>query len=189
MSDQSESPRRRRRAPQQTATPAQGSAVKGVILVVVAVFIGFALLQDQDSSTAQVSVGAEDDPAAGEDEGDGDGEEIDETTSSTTAAPRPPADVKVLVANGSETSGAAGTQSDALEALGYVTGNPTNANGLVQQTVVYFEPGYQAEAEVLAEALGLETSAAKPIPTPAPVTDMQLSNVLVVVGPDIAAAG
>lgn len=189
MSDQPESPRRRRRAPQQTAAPAQGSAVKGVILVVIAVFIGFALLQDQDSSTAQLSVGAADDPAASDDDGDGNGDGIDETTSSTTAAPRPPAEVKVLVANGSETAGAAGSQSDALEALGYVTGNPTNANDLVQQTVVYFEPGYQAEAEVLAEALGLDASAARPIPTPAPVTDMQLSNVLVVVGPDIATAG
>jgi hypothetical protein len=161
--------------------------VKGVILVVLAVVIGFALLQDDDSSTAQVSVGAEDDPAAGDDDGEGD--EIDETTSSTTAAPRPPAEVKVLVANGSETTGAAGSTSEALAALGYVTGNPTNANDLVQQTVVFFEPGYQAEAEVLAEALGLETSAAQPIPTPAPVTDMQLSNVLVVVGPDIATTG
>ncbi len=42
---------------------------------------------------------------------------------------------------------------------------------------------------MLAEALGLDATAVQPIPTPAPVTDMQLSNVLVVVGPDIATAG
>lgn len=184
MSDQSEAPRRRRRQPPQTP-PAQGSPAKGVILVVVAVLIGFALLQDQDSSTAQVAVGADDDPAETVDDGD-DAEVVESTT--TTAAARPPSEVKVLVANGSEVNGAAGAQADALEALGYVTGNPANAE-LVPATVVYFTPGYQAEAEELATAIDAAAAAVTALPTPAPVADMQLSNVLVVVGPDLASAG
>ncbi|MGK2930151.1 MAG: LytR C-terminal domain-containing protein [Acidimicrobiales bacterium] len=183
MSDQPEAPRRRRRQPPQ-APPAQGSPAKGVILVVVAVLIGFGLLQDQDSSTAQVAVGADDDPATVD---EGDGAEVVESTT-TTAPARPPSEVKVLVANGSEVNGAAGAQADALEALGYVTANPANAE-LVPATVVYFTPGYQAEAEELAAAINADPAAVTALPTPAPVADMQLSNVLVVVGPDLATTG
>ena len=185
MSDQPEAPRRRRRQPPK-APPAQGSPAKGVILVVVAVLIGFALLQDQDSSTAEVAVGAADDPAETvDDEAEDDG--AAEATTTTVAA-RPPSEVKVLVANGSEVNGAAGAQSDALEALGYVTANPANAE-LVPATVVYFTPGYQAEADELAAAIDADPGAVNPLPTPAPVADMQLSNVLLVVGPDLATAG
>lgn len=184
MSDQPEAPRRRRRQPPQ-APPAQGSPAKGVVLVVVAVLIGFALLQDDDSSTAQVAVGADDDPAATVDE---EPEDDAAESTTTTAAARPPSEVKVLVANGSEVNGAAGAQSDALEALGYVTANPTNAE-LVPATVVYFTPGYEAEAGDLAAAIDADPGAVNPLPTPAPVADMQLSNVLLVVGPDLATAG
>lgn len=182
MSDQPDQPRRRRRQAPATPPP-QGSVAKGAVLVVVALLIGFALLQDDDSGSAQVAVGAEDDPARPEDEG------TDEsTTTSTTAAPRPPEEVKVLVANGSDVNGAAGAQTDALEALGYVTADPANAEK-VPSTVVYYTVGFQAEAEALAEAIGAGPDSVNQLPTPAPVPDMQLSNVLVVVGPDLATAG
>ena len=185
MSEQSESPRRRRRQPPAPpSSPAQGSAAKGIVLVVVAVLIGIGLLRDDDAGTTTVAVGAADDPAA-PDNGDS---ATSSSTTSTTAPPRAPADVKVLVANGSEVSGAAGAQTDALEALGYVAANPTNAD-LVPATVVYFTVGYQAEAEVLATAIGAPATAVKALPTPAPVGDMQLSNLLIVVGPDLASAG
>lgn len=186
MSDQPEAPRRRRRQPTENP-PAQGSPVKGVILVVVAVLIGFALLQDQDASTAEVAVGADDDPAETvDDEPAADDEAVESTT--TTAATRPPSEVKVLVANGSEVNGAAGAQSDALAALGYDTANPANAE-LVPATVVYYTPGYEAEAEDLAAAIDAGPEAVNPLPTPAPVADMQLSNLLLVVGPELAMAG
>lgn len=185
MSEQQESPRRRRRQPPAPpSTPAQGSAAKGIVLVVVAVLIGIGLLRDSDSGATSVAVGAADDPAAPAN----DDNATTSSTTTTTTAPRAPADVKVLVANGSSVSGAAGAQTDALEALGYVAANPTNAE-LVPATVVYFTVGYQAEAEALAAAIGAPVTAVKPLPTPAPVGDMQLSNLLVVVGPDLASAG
>jgi hypothetical protein len=186
MSEQTEQPRRRRRQPQDTPPP-QGSVAKGAILVAVALLIGFALLRDSDSGDAEVAVGADDNPAASSDDGDGD--DTSSSTTSTTAAPRPPAEVKVLIANGSDIDGAAGAQTDALEALGYVTADPTNTSTKVPATVVYFTVGYQAEAEALAEAIGAAVTEVKPLPTPAPVDDLQLSNVLVIVGPDIASAG
>lgn len=175
----SERPRRRRR---ETAPPPppQTSATRGIILVVVAVVVGFVLLRDDGASTAQVAVGAEDDPAQTT--------ETTATTTPTTVAARAPAEVKVLVANGSGVNGAAGSQTEELEALGYVTANPTDAER-VTATVVYFTEGYQAEAAELAAAIGAQATAVTPLPTPAPVSDMQLSNLLVVLGPDLATAG
>ncbi len=182
MSDQPADPPRRRRRQPPPAPPAQGSPAKGIILVVVAVLVGIALLRDEGASTAQVNVGASDSPSVT------DGDASATSTTTTTAPPRAPADVKVLVANGSDVNGAAGAETDALEALGYVAANPTNAD-TVPATVVYYTVGYQAEAEVLAAAIGAPPTSVTPLPTPAPVADMQLSNILVVVGPDLASKG
>ncbi len=180
MSDGDAQPRRRRRPPQ--PQPQQSSAIKGAILVAVAVVIGLVLLRDDGASTGQLAVGAADDPAV--DTGD-----TTTTAPTTTTSPaRAPAEVKVLVANGSSVNGAAGSQTTELEALGYVTASPTNAER-VQQSVVYFTEGYQAEAEALAESIGLAPESTAALPTPAPVGDMQQSNLLLVVGPDLATAG
>lgn len=159
--------------------------VKGAILVVVAVIIGVALLRDDSSTSAQVSVGAES-PVTTPD-GDGDGDDSS-TTVPTTVPVRAPSEVKVLVANGSDVNGAAGVQTNALKALGYVTGNPGNA-ARVPATVVYFTAGYEAEAAELATAIGAPDTAVQAMPTPAPVDDLALSNILVVIGPDLAKAG
>ena len=122
----------------------------------------------------------DDAPDGGDDAGD-----TATSTTTTTAAPRPPSEVKVLVANGSGTNGAAGGATDALEALGYVTGTPANAER-VPATVVYYTDGYQVEAEALAEAIGAAPTTVTPMPAVAPVDDLQLANILVVIGPDLA---
>lgn len=187
MSEQSEQPRRRRRQPQPTNPPAtQGSVARGAILVAVAVVIGVLLLRDDDSTTTQVAVGS-DTAAEVEDTGDDEApaEDTDVTTTTTTEAPRPAAEVKVLVANGSGVDGAAGGTTDALEALGYVTGTPANAER-VPATVVYFTTGFEAEAAALAAAIGAPEDAVTPMPAVAPVDDLQLANVLVHLGPDLA---
>lgn len=185
MSDPSEAPRRRRRQPAPPAPPAQGSVVKGAILVVVAVVIGLALLRDDSSTATKISVGAESPVTQPGDDGD---PSSASSTSSTTVAVRAPSEVKVLVANGSDVNGAAGVQTNALKALGYVTANPGNA-ARVPATVVYFTTGYEGEAAALAAAIGAPATAVQALPTPAPVDDMALSNVLVVLGPDLAKAG
>lgn len=190
MSDQSEQPRRRRRQPQPTQPAAQGSVARGAILVAVAVVIGVLLLRDDDAATTQVAVGSD---TAGEiDDGavvDDGGEVVDPdstTTTPTTEAVRPPSEVKVLVANGSGVNGAAGGATDALEALGYVTATPANAER-VPETIVYYTTGFEAEAEALAAAIGAGEDAVTPMPAVAPVDDLQLANVLVHLGPDLAA--
>lgn len=187
MSEQSEQPRRRRRQPPPKTPAAQGSVVRGAILVAVAVVIGVLLLRDDDAATTQVAVGS--DTAGQVDDADGDqsdGEDPDATTTTTTEAPRPAAEVKVLVANGSSVNGAAGGTTDALEALGYVTGTPANAER-VPATIVYYTTGFQAEAEALSAAIGAPEDAVTPMPAVAPVDDLQLANVLVHLGPDLVA--
>jgi hypothetical protein len=187
MSDAGE-PQRRRRRPAQPSQPAgQGSVARGVALVVVAVVIGLLLLRDDDSASTQVAVGTD---GSGEvaDGGEVDPDAGDDTvtsTTSTTVALRPPSEVKVLVANGSGVNGAAGGTTDALEALGYVTGTPANAER-VPSTVVYFTEGYEPEAEALTEAVGAAATAVTPMPAVAPVDDLQLANILVVIGPELA---
>lgn len=193
MSDPSERPRRRRRQTQPPPPPPQGSVARGAILVVIALVIGVLLLRDDDSSATQVSVGT-DTPASvddGDGDGAGDGGDVSDTSSTTptTEAARPPAEVKVLVANGSSVNGAAGTQTDELEALGYVTATPTNAAERVPATIVYYTAGFEPEARQLAGALGLADTAVAKLPAVAPVDDLQLSNLLVVLGPDLATGG
>lgn len=192
MSDPSERPRRRRRQTQPPPPSPQGSVARGVILVVIAVVIGVLLLRDDDSSATQVSVGT-DTPASVDEGGDGQGGDgdVSDTSSTTpsTEAPRPPAEVKVLVANGSSVNGAAGTQTDELEALGYVTATPTNAAERVPATIIYYTAGFEPEARQLAESLGLAGTAVAKLPAVAPVDDLQLSNLLVVLGPDLATGG
>jgi hypothetical protein len=189
MSDQSEQPRRRRRQPQPAAPAAQGSVARGAVLVAVAVVIGVLLLRDDDAATTQVAVGSD---TAGEiddgvvDDGGEDADPDSTTTTPTTEAARPPAEVKVLVANGSGVNGAAGGATDALEALGYVTATPANAERL-PATIVYYTTGFQAEAEALAAAIGAGEDSVTPMPAVAPVDDLQLANVLVHLGPDLAA--
>lgn len=193
MTDPSEQPRRRRRQQPQPDVPTQGSAARGAILVVVALVIGILLLRDEDSATTQVAVGA--DTSADVDQGAADGGTTDggsdatvDSTSTTTAATRPPSEVKVLVANGSGVDGAAGGATDTLEALGYVTATPANAER-VPSTVVYFTSGFEAEAVALAEAIGADPSAVTEMPAVAPVDDLQLANILVVLGPELASGG
>lgn len=191
MSEQSEQPRRRRRQPPPPTPPGQGSVARGAILVAVAVVIGVLLLRDDDTATTQVAVGS--DTAADVDSGaavdvDDAGEDAEATTTTTTQALRDPAEVKVLVANGSGVNGAAGGATDALEALGYVTATPANADR-VPATIVYFTTGFQAEAEALAAAIGAPPESVTQMPAVAPVDDLQLANVLVHLGPDLVASG
>lgn len=183
MTDPSGQPRRRRRQPQPPPPP-QGSVARGAVLVLIAVVIGIFLLRDEDSSATQVAVGT-DTPATTVDSGDG----TATTSSTTTVAARPPSQVKVLVANGSSVNGAAGTQTDELEALGYVTATPTNAAERVPASIVYYTAGFEPEARQLAETLGLGEAAVKMLPAVAPVDDLQLANVLLVIGPELASGG
>jgi hypothetical protein len=106
----------------------------------------------------------------------------------TTLMARTPADVKVLVANGVGVDGAASKVAARLQPIGYQLAKPGNTTTKQTNSVVEYVPGYQADAQAVATSLGLSASAVQPIPNPAPVTDIEMSNVIVIVGSDLANA-
>ena len=106
--------------------------------------------------------------------------------SSTTAATTAPASsIKVLVANGTNTNGAATTVDSLLSGKGYATLTPVNALTVVHASQVYAVAGQLAAAKQVVAALGLTDAAIQPSSTPIPVTSVGPAMVVVVVGPDL----
>jgi LytR cell envelope-related transcriptional attenuator len=161
------------------------SPARGVVLVAVAVVLGFFVLRAMHNTSAPLPNAA---TGAG-------------TTTATTAAPggagkatgttaaktaRPPGQVTVVVANASGVKGAAAKQTNSLKAAGYKTGAAGNGpKGLsLTQTQVLAAPGYEAEAHNLAFLLG-KPNAVKPIGNPPPVP-LNGANILILLGADLA---
>ena len=170
----------RRRPAEPTINPARGAA-----LVVVAVVIGLFLLRNGlDTSEAVRSNGkGPSDTTAPIDGGEG-------TTTSTTLASRPPSEVPTIVLNDSGISGTAGKYSDVLAAAGYLLTNPDGANadaaGDATVTLIYYAPGFEAEAAAVAVAIGApDTIVPTALPTtpPGPIAS---ASVVVVIGTDLA---
>lgn len=175
----------RRRSAEPVANPARGAA-----LVVVAVVIGLFLLRNglDTSEAIRTQGGSSDGTEATDDTADaGTDEGTDDVTTTTTLAGRAPAEVPTIVLNGSGVTGAAGRYSEFLTGLGYSLTNPTgaNADNRTDTTLVYFAPGFEAEAAAMVVALG---SPAGVVPAPLPTTPpgpIAAASVVVVVGSDI----
>ena len=110
------------------------------------------------------------------------------TTTTTTAAPaHTPAQVTVLVANGTSTTGAATKLTKSIGRGGYKTLTAVDANNRsTTTTAVYYAAGYQRDADTLAAVIGAPASAVQAMPLPLPVSSLQSANVLVVLGSDLA---
>jgi len=170
----------RRRPTEPTVNPARGAA-----LVVVAVLLGLVLLRNGiDTSEVVTSTRGDSEEAddGGSDEGTDEG--VAETT--TTLAVRRPAEVTVIVLNGTSTSGVAGTYSTAIGSAGYQMLEPSNATSQTPTTLVHFVEGFEAEAAAVAVAAGVPaTVTPTPIPDPPP-GEVGAANVVVVIGTDMA---
>jgi hypothetical protein len=162
-------------------------AVRGFVLVGVAVLIGAILLGkgfDDTVSTAR----SDSDSAASSDDGGSDSGSTDDTGGDSVGSPLAPSEINVIVANGSGVPDAAAAVSTILTDLGYTPLPPTNTTVDTTATpldsVFYAtNPNTQAQAEQVAADLGLAPSTVLPIPAadqaPAP---MGLAQVLVVLG-------
>lgn len=184
------------------------NAIRGILVIAAAILVGLLLMFRGISDPAESSAGGTTTTAAetGDDEGpgsttgpdnpdegtdgdtDGGGEPTDPTQTTTTLpAPRDPSEVKVLVLNGTDprVQGLAGRGTDVLKTLNYVTLNPKNAdvNG---PSVVYFGPGFEAEAHAVAQAFGADPAqVVSPFdPTASPIADTQGADVIVRIGSD-----
>lgn len=157
---------------------------RGILLLAVAFLIGIVLLQKVDAPARDDQVSA----------GSDDTEETTTTTTvepivtTTTAALRQPKDVRVLTANGTSIKGAGGRIKDKLLAAGYNALAATDTKTPASASAVYFTPGFEREAAVIAQIVGLAPATVQAMPNPAPVADLKAANVLVVVGPEIAQA-
>lgn len=168
--------------------------MRGAVLLVAAAVLGLVLLaygfpdaDDVVSTATDGSIPVDDSgDASGADGGDPSGTTAPPTTGSPA---RPPAEVTVLVANGSGVPGAAGDFTGTLNSEGYVTAEPANADRKdYTTTTVYYVGEEQAEAAAVATVLGLDPAAVQPMPDPPPTEDGDLRNatVLVVLGTDQA---
>lgn len=169
------------------------SAGKGAILALLAAALGFLILNfGADLPVAEVvkegAFSAQ--PTADVVEPDGDGSiegevALPEPTSIVEAA-RPPGDVTVLVANGSGEPGQARRLTDTLRNQGFAMRNPKDSVPLTA-SVIYYRPGFAAEAEAVKEALATSTPVA-PMPVPDPLVgetvDLVPVEVLVLIGGD-----
>jgi hypothetical protein len=115
------------------------------------------------------------------------------TTGSTIQTGHQAKDVKVLVANGTNTPGAASRVVQTLTTSGYNVLAPTDATKAAKTTtrasVVYFTPGYDQDARVIAVRAGLQQTAVLALPATPPVASTQGANVVVLIGPDLAGSG
>ena len=88
------------------------------------------------------------------------------TTATTKAAATPPAEVSVLVLNGSGRAGVASTLTNELKAKGYKTLPPSDAPNQAG-TDVFFKAGKTAECTTLAQSVAKAKVKAMPTPPPA----------------------
>ncbi|HEX2275485.1 MAG TPA: LytR C-terminal domain-containing protein [Acidimicrobiales bacterium] len=108
---------------------------------------------------------------------------------SAPRAPRPPAEVKVLPANGSGVAGLGGRVGDRLKARGYTnTLAATNTTREVAASSVEFNRDFEPEARAVAETLGLPPTVVKALDSP-PVADTRGADVVVLIGPDLNTGG
>jgi hypothetical protein len=173
----------RRRSAEPVANPARGAA-----LVVVAVVIGLFLLRNGlDTSEAITNQGGGGSEATDEATDDTATDDVAEETTTTTLASRAPADVPTIVLNGSGVPGAAGRYSEFLAGLGYTLTNPAgdNADANTDTTLVYYVPGFEAEAAALVTAIGApDTVVPATLPT-APPGPIAGASVVIVLGADL----
>jgi hypothetical protein len=164
---------------------------RAVVLVAIAVLVGVLLLyrtgHGGGGTTAAASTGTTSRPRTTTTKPAGGKTPVTLPVVTTTTTPaRPASAVKVLVANGSSVRGLAGVTATRLHTAGYNTLNVVNATRQVTTTVVYYTAGYQLEAGVLAQVLGVPATSVLAMATPPPVINLGTANVLVIAGPELA---
>ncbi|WP_420445983.1 LytR C-terminal domain-containing protein [Candidatus Poriferisodalis sp.] len=162
-----------------------GAAVRGLLLVLVAVVVGVLLLRSVDdpdnavvpdttpaaelgdtlppatqapTPTTAVSGATGTDPVTTVEP-----PVTEDPSTDTTSAgaepfqPRPAAEVSVQVANSTTVRGAAGRLTDRFKTLSYITNSPTNYVGTpLDLTRIYYQPGSLLEARAIAGVLELD---------------------------------
>ncbi len=199
--------------------PNNAAAIRGLLLVIVAVAVGIYLLRGTDtptldsaslptpttaeSSTGETSDGQEASTGATETTLPGitvatsapeNTSDTDDSSAGTMVGfeGRPNAEVKIQVANSTTVRGAAGRITDSLKTKGFVTLTPINMKGqALDRTRVYYQPGSHIEAGNVALLLELdETNDVYRMPSDlSAYVDVGEPHILIALGIDQASAG
>jgi LytR cell envelope-related transcriptional attenuator len=157
------------------------SAARGAALIGIAVIIGVVLLQLIDDGTGG-PIGDGGAASAGGATGTTTTTTTvaagSSTTTTTSAAPvKPPAEVAVIVLNGSGRPGAAGAETSTIKAKGYQTLTAMDAPQRAGN-IVYFKPGFDRECTTVATSVD-GAPKIEPIPTPPPANSGDASCVVI----------
>jgi hypothetical protein len=106
----------------------------------------------------------------------------------TTTTTVPHASVSVVVANATSTNGLAAHYSTVIGGGGWKMGTPIDASTMQATSTVYYAAGQQAAAQAIATAIGVKPTQVQPLTTAAPVAGVTGTDVVVVVGQDLASA-
>ena len=161
--------------------------LKAVVLVVVAVVIGWALLRHTGTTKVATTT-----PTTHPARTSTSTTTTSVATTTTTVALIPPSTVKLQVLNGVLVGELSTYFSDKLRASpGYDTLSPRNATAKVSASVIYvITPNYVPEADALATTLKLPATAvqaAVPATAPIPAASKAAANLVLIIGPDLAA--
>lgn len=183
-------------------------AGKGVLLIIAVITAGIIVLNqgfDKDTSASSVSVPSSQEtqeteeqnqeieqetttpPEASSEENNG-GEVNEGSPSTSTSVLHPPAEVRVLVANGTDVTGAAGATLDTLVAnAGYNGVGAVNdlSEEVLLETYIYYSQGYDLDAQNVRLIINADSSNVLPLPETLPIDDLSDANVLVHVGADL----
>ncbi len=185
------------------------------MLIALAVLIGLLLLAFAlDDPDSEVTAGTGDDTTQTDDTGDdgtddgsggSSGDAATDATTTTTTAPAstittvppdealPPAEVSVLVANGTGERGVAGAVSDKINARGYISLDAANAAAPTAESVIFYRQGYSGNAVAIAEIIGTTPDLVSPEPSDGTIGVAQnaiddgrlgQANVIVILGSD-----
>ena len=144
--------------------------------------------QSQEENEEEVSNDSSSDEISDPEEGSEDSTVTSEESSGVTQVLHPPAEVRVLVANGTEVTGAAGATLDTLVASeGYngVQAVNDNSEEVIAITYVYYSQGYELDALNVALIINAKSESVFPMPLELPIDDLLDANVLVHVGADL----
>ncbi len=166
------------------------NAVRGVIVVAVAVAIGLFLM---NNALGADSDGGDNNETATAVDSTADGATTTTAATSSTTLPAPtdtrqPAEVPVVVVNGNRVAGVAGRGTARLETFGYNTLEPGNSTDLIETTQILYVEGAEADARAIAEVFEIDPDTfvapltAENLPSP----DLPDADVLVVIGADNA---
>jgi hypothetical protein len=114
---------------------------------------------------------------------------VDAIPIETTPTTLPYTAFKIQIANASKVAGSAGQLTTELQARGFIVQPALNSSEItpkLNSTVVYFLPGSEEAAAVVASALGGVATATMPTPIPTETGGLGEATILILLGTDLA---